>query len=114
MKIYNAKIKDAVFGVDSNGKLREKVTFECTYGRIDWNFNLTSLDCVMRVMKLMEYAKAVRNEDLKGSAIRLIAEPYNVLRAFGDPLENKFVPLFTEYFKETDALAVEDLFREQF
>lgn len=112
MEMYNAKIKDAVFGMDDNGKLREKITFECKYGRIDWNFYFNSLDCVLQVMKLMEYARVVKNEDLEGSDIRLIAEPYNVIRAFGDPVANKFVPLFTEYYNEYDAEGIKKAFMD--
>ena len=100
MKILNARITKARIGFDEIDKVVARMTFESKYGCCDWTFVLENPVDVQRLKTLMKYADVLDFKDLKGKIIQQVVDSERFLRGFGHPIEDKFVPTYTNEFTE--------------
>lgn len=108
MKIENAMIKDVTVGLNDNDRLCVRLSLkgQCTGGM--WIFELENPVDVQRVEKLMQYTCSYEVGELEGKIVRK-AVSGNLLRGIGHPLEDKFIPLWTEVMREVDESVLEEL-----
>lgn len=99
MKILTARITKARVGFDERDKVVARMTFENEYGCCDWAFVLENPVDVQRLKALMKYADAFELKDLNGKIIRQV-DSERFMRGFGHPIEDKFVPIYTNEFTE--------------
>ena len=91
MKIKNAKIKNVTTRLE-NGRLVVNMEFHyMTHFKI-FVFQLANPVEMKNFTKLMEFAEVRDFNELEGKIIR-VAEHEDVVKAFGDPIEDKFIDI---------------------
>lgn len=93
MKIENAKITGVRVGFDDRDRLSARLSIKSQKGSTDWGFILTEQAQVQALMELMHYVNVQEIYQLNGKIIRVCIHDH-MLRALGDPIEDKFIPLF--------------------
>ena len=88
MEITNVRIKNVTVGLDSRHNLSARMTFE-----------------------LMSYAGTNTVQKLNGKIVRKI-DHNNNFRGFGDPIKDKFIPVFGEDLKEVTSVQFKKLLKE--
>lgn len=111
MEITNVRIKNVTVGLDSRHNLSARMTFENQYATCDWSFSLTDPVDVHRLMKLMSYAGTNTVQKLNGKIVRKI-DHNNNFSGFGDPIKDKFIPVFGEDLKEVTSVQFKKLLKE--
>ena len=112
MEITNARIKNVTVGFDDRDRLSVRMTFDGQHSCCDWGFILTNPTDVQRLIKLMNYVGAYEVDNLSGKIIRKV-DSGNLVRGFGHPLKDKYVPTFTEKFKEINESEFEELLKSK-
>ena len=108
MEITNARIKNVTVGLDNRDRLSASMTFEGPNFCRNCCFILTDPTDVQRLVKLMLYTGTSEVQELNGKIIRRI-DKNNFLRGFGDPIANKFIPIFGDELKELTESQFEEL-----
>ena len=107
MEIQNAIIKNVTVGLDDRDRLSAMISFEsqgklCTQG-----FILTNPNDTERLIKIMSYTGSSKVEQFKGKIVRVVNHDFS-FQGFGNPIEDKFVPIFGDKLNEI----TEDQFEE--
>ena len=110
MRITNAIIKNVAVVFDGKNKLSAIITFKASYSCYDFSFILTNPLEVQRLMKLMSYTGVNDISNLNSKIIRIATEP-GYCYGFGHLIEDKFIPTFTEDFKEVSEAEFEELLK---
>ena len=108
MEIANARITKVKVGFDARDRLSARITFKSQYGCCDWDFILSNPVDVQRLRKLMNYTDAIELKDLNGKIIRKVDLNFRI-HGFGHPIEDKFVPIFTDEFTEISEAELETM-----
>lgn len=108
MKIQNAKIKDVTVGFDDRDMLAVSFSLNGQYTGSQCSFNLEDPVDVQRLIKLMQYTCSYEVGDLNGKIVRK-GDTGHLLRGFGHPCEDKFIPVLTEEFQEITEAEFEEL-----
>lgn len=110
MKLNNARIEDVTVGLDDLNRLSVRMTFESQSVCFNWEFILNNPTDVQRLVKLMNYTDVYDFENLNGKIVRTVMHSY-AFRGFGDPIEDKFIPVFGEKLKEVTEAQFEELLK---
>ena len=108
MEIANARITNVKVVFDDRNGLSVTMTFETQHGYCDWRFILSNPVDVRRLRKLMNYTDAIELKDLNGKIIRKVDLNFRI-HGFGHPIEDKFVPIFTDEFTEISEAELETM-----
>ena len=92
MKIQNAKIKNVARGMDSKKCVCVSLEFHYSTHFKIVVFKLENPVELANFKKLLEFAEATNFESLEGKIIR-VAEHKDVVKAVGDPIEDKFIDI---------------------
>ncbi len=105
--------KALIKSVTVNEKMQDKVPVDIIFdipfgGIIGLELCLTNPIDNQRLESLLKYAGVSNVEDLTGRVVRQVNYG-SYLLGLGHPIENKFVPTFTEDFMEINTLRFEEL-----
>ena len=109
MEIYNARIKDVTVGPDERNC---SVSFDGQGFCCNWEAILTNPAEDERLRKLMQYADTYDVNKMNGKIVRIVIID-TFLRAFGDPIQDKFVPILGAEFVELAEEQLEEVIRVQ-
>lgn len=110
MRITNSRIKNVTVGLDDRDRLSARMTFEGQRGSCEWIFILANPKDVERLVNLMNYARVNEVEELDGKIVRIV-DCDGLFRGFGDPIEDKFIPVFGEELKEVTEAQFEEMLK---
>lgn len=100
--INRAKINNVTVGVDEQDDLYAIMYLKREHGCIRLRFILTDQTDAQRLKRLMSYTGAHEIEDMNGKEVRTF-EYCGFLYGFGDPTQDKFVPVCGEFNEVTEA-----------
>ena len=92
MKIKNAKIKNVTTGTDPKKRVCVSLEFHYSTHFKIVVFKLENPVELANFKKLLEFTETTDFESLEGKIIR-VAEHEDVVKAFGDPIEDKFIDI---------------------
>ena len=99
MEIAKATIQKVAVGIDIMNRLGADIEFVSDFGRFSHWFISSDPKSALQLITLMRYTGASSTCSLNNREINLIFSD-NSLLGFGNPIDDKYVPLFTEEFRE--------------
>lgn len=105
MRILNAKIENVTVGLNDSDGLAVMFTLRWQSGCCNWEFTLANPLDIQRLTKLMNYTGSHQVKELEGKIIRKV-EKGQMFQGFGHPIEDKFVSVWADEFKEITELEV--------
>lgn len=112
MKVYNARIEEVTVGLDEYNHLSAMFKFKSQHGSWKFGFILTDLIDAQRLVRLMKYTGVYNVLDLEGKIIRTVLDN-NLFRGFGDPIEDKFIPVCMDELKEVTEKEFEEILKNK-
>lgn len=111
MKIKNAKIKNVTMKLDNKEHLVVNAEFHESVDFVLYTFKLNNPVAVKHFIKLMGYAEVTYLNELEGKIIR-VAEHENVVRAFGHPIEDRFIDITDAIIDSAKEVTESELLKE--
>ena len=111
MNISYCLITDVKKGVNANKRLSCFVTFDSGKEKYTQEFLYTDAEDVIKFARIWKYLGGNKEEDILGKKIRIVTQN-GILKGFGHPEFNVFVPLCEPDFKEVTAQGFKELLNE--